>query len=419
MSIQQKQTDKEKNTNQPQKVVEFYIDTVKEYKEKFKKDKITVLMQVGEFFEIYGLIYPDGSKVGDLWEFCENVNLKIAEKKQEVFKNPDIKVYMGGVQTQYVQPYIQKAVDKYGWTIAIFEQERIGNSNKFERIEKAVISPGININTESYSNVSMIIFIEQITTYYKPNKLNPNQVNIGVSYVDCITGENGIMAINNTPSTDISIPFDELLKILTIKNPKELTLYIQNYDSLNDDTIINALHLFNYQYTINRDIINEDYCNLNYQNMIFTRVYNKFQGIMDITQQLDIEGAEHHYSRITLTLLLDFILKHDKSIIEKLDKPEIILNSDKYLMLANNSLEQLDIIDNMRSDSNSNINNKRISLLELLDNTKTPIGKNLFRTQLSTPITDAVELEKRYTLIGELETLHNNYMKKNMVSAMN
>ena len=100
MSIQQKQTDKEKNTNQPQKVVEFYIDTVKEYKEKFKKDKITVLMQVGEFFEIYGLIYPDGSKVGDLWEFCENVNLKIAEKKQEVFKNPDIKVYMGGVQTQ-------------------------------------------------------------------------------------------------------------------------------------------------------------------------------------------------------------------------------------------------------------------------------------------------------------------------------
>ena len=116
---------------------------------------------------------------------------------------------------------------------------------------------------------------------------------------------------------------------------------------------------------------------------------------------------------------VDFILKHDKSIIEKLDKPEIILNSDKYLMLANNSLEQLDIIDNMRCDSNSNINNKRISLLELLDNTKTPLGKTLFRTQLSTPITDAKELEKRYTLIGELETLHNNYMKKNMVSAMN
>ena len=69
---------------------------------------------------------------------------------------------------------------------------------------------------------------------------------------------------------------------------------------------------------------------------------------MDITQQLDIEGADTYYSRIALTLLLDFILKHDKTIIENLDKPEIILNSDNYLMLANNSLEQLDIIDNIR-----------------------------------------------------------------------
>ena len=115
-------------TQQNQKVVEFYIETLKAYKEKLNKEKTIVLMQVGEFFEIYGLIYPDGSKVGDIWEFCENVNLNIAEKKQEVYKNPEIKVYMGGVQTPYVQPYIQKAVDKYGWTIVIFEQERIGNT---------------------------------------------------------------------------------------------------------------------------------------------------------------------------------------------------------------------------------------------------------------------------------------------------
>ena len=57
---------------------------------------------------------------------------------------------------------------------------------------------------------------------------------------------------------------------------------------------------------------------------------------------------------------------HDKTIIQKLDKPEIILNSDKYLMLANNSLEQLDIIDNLKTDSaNTNSAFKRISLLVL------------------------------------------------------
>ena len=421
MTTQQNQN---QNQNQPQKVVEFYMDTLKQYKDKFKKDKIIVLMQVGEFLEIYGLIYPDGSRVGDLWDFCENVNLKIAEKKQEVYKNPDIKVFMGGVQLPYVQPYIQKAIDKFGWTVVVFEQECIGR-NKYERKETAVLSPGINIHSESYSTVSMVIYIEQLPTYYKPNKLNPTIVNIGVSYVDCITGHNGLLALNNTSSTDISIPFDELLKLLTIKNPKELTMYIHNYDSLTDDTLINALHLFNYQFTINRDTMDDKYSNLNYQNLTFNSVYNKYKGLMDITQQLDIDGAEHYYSRIALTLLLEFILKHDKSIIQKLDKPEIILNSDNYLILANNSLEQLDIIDNLRNDGSitntvsSNKHIKRISLLDLLDNTKTPLGKNLFRTRLSTPITNNYILEKRYQTIGELEIIHNNYMKKNMVSSMN
>jgi hypothetical protein len=109
--------------------------------------------------------------------------------------------------------------------------------------------------------------------------------------------------------------------------------------------------------------------NLNYQNNLLNIVYNKYRGIIDISQQLDIEGSEHYYTRIALCILLDYILMHDKNIIQKLDKPEIILNSDKYLMLANNSLEQLDIIDNLKTDSNNTLNSKRISLLDLLDNT--------------------------------------------------
>jgi len=42
-------TQHNQNQSQPQKVVEFYMDTLKQYKDKFKKDKIIVLMQVGEF----------------------------------------------------------------------------------------------------------------------------------------------------------------------------------------------------------------------------------------------------------------------------------------------------------------------------------------------------------------------------------
>jgi hypothetical protein len=36
------------------KIVEIYMATLKEYQQKLKKEKLTVLMQVGDFFEIYG-----------------------------------------------------------------------------------------------------------------------------------------------------------------------------------------------------------------------------------------------------------------------------------------------------------------------------------------------------------------------------
>ena len=148
-----------------QKVVEFYIQTLKEYTKKLNKektDKITVLMQVGEFFEIYGLIYPDGSRIGNVWEFCDDTNLKVALKPQVVYNNPDIKVYMGGVGESYINPYIQKAVEQFGWTIVIFDQHRIGNSDKFERREQTIISPGVNINADTFSNITLFIYMEPL-----------------------------------------------------------------------------------------------------------------------------------------------------------------------------------------------------------------------------------------------------------------
>jgi len=426
-----------------QKVVEFYFETLKDYKKKLNKEKVALLMQVGTFLEIYGIIYEDGNKEGNLWEFCDNVNLKIGKKAQESFNNTKVEIYMGGAQEAFINPYIQKAVERFGWTIVVFEQIRIGNSNKYERKECSIISPGLNINSESntFSNITMIIYIEQVKKYYtnsnsnnnniKNNNTNNNnnnininninkniknndyQINIGLSFIDCLTGANGVMSINNSSASDISIPFDELLKLLTIKNPNELIIYVQNFEdsaTFSDEELINALHLFNYQFKIVRETIDDKYSNLIYQSKIFETIYKKYRGILDIMQQLDIEAIEHTYSRIALSLLLEFVLNHDKTIIEKLERPEIMLNSDAYLMLANNCLEQLDIIDNMKPQEANKLSAKRISLLDLLDNTKTPLGKILLRQRLSIPITDESLLEDRYKAIGELEELHNIYM---------
>lgn len=418
------------------KTVEFYMQTLKEYTEKLKKekgtDKITLLMQVGEFFEIYGLIYPNGNRVGNVWEFCDDTNLKVALKPQVVYNQPEIKVYMGGVGEAYVNPYIQKAVEQFGWTIVIFDQHRIGNSDIFERKEQTIISPGININSDNFSNITLFIYMEHVKSYYVSNHTHTHKhlqgvINIGLSFIDCLSGENGVMAINNAPAGDISIPMDEILKLLTIKNPRELVIFLENIEpgQISDDDLITGLHLFNYNYKIIREAIPEQTHKPQYQIATLDKVYIKHRGKMDILQQLSLDGPEHNYSRIALILLIEFIMKHDRTIILKLEMPEVILNSDNYLMLANNCLEQLDIIDNMGSSGcsggginggSSNKHFRRVSLLQLLDNTKTPIGKLLFRQRLSIPITKPDILETRYNQLAELYSLHEQYSNVNINS---
>uniref|UniRef100_A0A6C0HMV5 DNA mismatch repair proteins mutS family domain-containing protein n=1 Tax=viral metagenome TaxID=1070528 RepID=A0A6C0HMV5_9ZZZZ len=407
------------------KIVEIYMATLKEYQQKLKKEKLTVLMQVGDFFEIYGIIYPNGQREGNIWEFCDNTNLKIGPKPMVVFNNPEIEVVMGGVQPAYANTYIQKAVDKFGWTIVIFEQDRIGNSGKFDRKESTIISPGININSENFSNITMNIYLEGVKNYlgvthtvyanapHSPRTQDTIMVNIGMAFIDCLTGENGLMAINNTPLGEMSIALDELLKLLTIKNPNELTIYLNNVD-ISDDDLINALHLFNHQFKIFRSG-DDKYSKLICQSALLNAVYIKHRGINDIFQQLDIDDAIYYYARIALCTLIDYIIAHDKTIIEKLERPEIILNSDKYLMLANNCLEQLDIIDNMKSTTNVNAQygfGRRKSLLELLDNTKTPLGRIKLRQRLSIPITSPDILNHRYLTIHEMITMQTNYKIK-------
>ena len=406
--------------NKPQKVVEIYMNALKEYQHKLKKEKLTVLMQVGDFFEIYGLIYPDGHREGNIWEFCDNTNLKIGPKPMVVFNNPAIEVVMGGVQPAYANTYIQKAVDKYGWTVVIFEQERIGNSSKFERKETAIISPGININSENFSNITMVIYMEGVKNYIGVTSgtfsRDTVMVNIGMAFVDCLSGENGLMAINNTPLGEMSIALDELLKLLTIKNPNELVIHIENVD-ITDSELINALHLYNHQFKINRLTLElEKFTNLRFQQTLLDTVYIKHRGTNNIMQQLDIDDEAFYFTRVALCTLIEHIQQHDKTIIEKLERPEIILNSDKYLMLANNCLEQLDIIDNLKSTTNINPQygiGTRKSLLELLDNTKTPIGRIKLRQRLSIPITSPEILTQRYATIEEMLVHHSTFKSKN------
>lgn len=401
------------------KVGEFYMETLKEYQQTYDKDSLVLFVQVGEFYEMYGLEYENGKRVGNIWTICEHLGLKIADKKMLVYGDPKIQLKMAGVNERTVNKFIQMAVDKFQWTVVIFEQRRLGTSFKYERVETAIFSPGININSTDFSNICMNIYIEQITNYLSVNRkksktISGKIINIGMSYVDCLTGENGILNLDNNDILDTAIPFDEIIKILTIKKPNELIINVVNCD-ITDEELINSLHLFKYNHKIKHAPVEQKYEDLEFQRHLFNEVYRKEKGILDIIQQLDMDDMKYIYGRTSLSILLEFIMKHDKTVISKLSRPEIICNSDKYLMLANNCLEQLDIIDNYKSSYSSGQSlslGKRISLFDLLNHTKTSMGTRLLRGRISVPITDPDELNKRYSQIDNMLYVEKKFEKK-------
>ena len=119
---------------------------------------------------------------------------------------------------------------------------------------------------------------------------------------------------------------------------------------------------------------------------------------------MDLERK--NFGLISYIFLLDFAYEHNPNIIQKIDKPEI-WNIEKYLILANNTINQLNLVDHQSQQ----INCKYSSLFSVLNNTSTNIGKRYLRDNLLNPILNIEELNKRYSIIESLKTnkLFKNY----------
>ena len=96
--------------------------------------------------------------------------------------------------------------------------------------------------------------------------------------------------------------------------------------------------------------------------------------------------------------LLQFAYEHNETVINKLEKPEIWENN-KYLILTNDSIRQLNLVDN---SFQQNMNNKFNSLFGIVNNASTAIGKRLLKDRLVNPIIDNNELQKRYQYLENL-----------------
>ena len=166
-------------------VIKDYLKITNDYKDKYG-EKVVLLMQVGAFFEIYGLkdSYENigSSQILDICSICQ---LNFSEKKSS-YQNKQ--VIMAGFRDYSLDKFIPKMIDS-GYTVVVYVQEK--KSTGIIRKLEGIYSPGTflsNENTKSNSitNNIMCVWIDKIKQKFEERLI------YGISIINIFTGKSYI-----------------------------------------------------------------------------------------------------------------------------------------------------------------------------------------------------------------------------------
>jgi DNA mismatch repair protein MutS len=387
-------------------LIKDYLDKTKLYSSEYGALTI-IFMQNGAFFEIYSLKDDYGGFIGsNILDFSRICDLNIVDKKAAGDKHVTINncnVVNAGFKTHFIEKYIKKMQDN-GYTIIVFEEdvELDPISKKITRSLTGIYSPGtfFSSDNEQITNNTCCIWIE----IKKPSlKSLHKHVYVGVSQIDIYTGTTSIMEYSEqyikNPTT-----FDELERFISIYNPSETILIsnlpvseledIVSYTNIKSKSIHTVLITNADETLLSTSLATSKNVQraLNCEKQTYQlQLLNKFYKIIDATTFMGTFN-DNVYATQSFCYLLDFIYQHNPNLIYKIFVPTLE-NTSNRLILANHSLKQLNIIDD------DNYKGKYSSVVKMLNECITSMGKRRFTYNFLNPITDENLLQKEYDIV--------------------
>jgi len=351
-------------------LTEIYFDLQLHFEQKYGKDAL-VLMEIGTFFEVYA-VNNDELKVGKAKEIAELLNIQLTRKSKAILENSISNPLLAGVPAVSLDRYLSRLIDTKKYTIIVVKQK--GEMPNIKRYVANIISPGTNfeyLNEPTENNIVSLLIDENAGIY-----------SVGYAAIDVSTGKTICNEIHSTRD-DKTYALDEAFNLLQTYSTSEVILTLDSKE-IDKEWVMHYLELESLHYSFNTKRFR-----ISFQNELFTRVFS-INSFLSSIEYLDLE--RHPYTTESLSVLIDFIIEHDESIIEKMNKPQF-LGNNRYMYIGNNAMEQLSVISRDPSD---------ITLLDLIDKTSTAFGKRLLKERLLNPICDKELLEKRYDLTEKL-----------------
>ena len=328
-------------------------------------------MEIGTFFEVYE-VNNDELKIGKAKEIAELLNIQLTRKSKAVLENSINNPLLAGVPAVSLDRYLSRLIATKKYTIIVVKQK--GEMPNVKRYVSNIISPGTNfeyLSEPTENNIVSLIIDENAGIY-----------SVGYAAIDVSTGKTIANEIHSTRD-DKTYALDEAFNLLQTYTTSEVIITLESKE-IDKEWLMHYLELGALHHTVNTQRFK-----ISFQNELFSRVF-EINSFLSAIEYLDLE--RHPYTTEALAILIDFIIEHDESIIEKMNKPQF-LGSNRYMYIGNNAMEQLSVISRDPSD---------VTLLDLIDKTSTAFGKRLLKERLLNPICDKALLEERYNLTEQL-----------------
>lgn len=290
---------------------------------------------------------------------------------------------MAGFKEHLLEKYIKK-LQENGFTIIVYEQdEALPNTT---RSLTGIYSPGtfFPVDQDTITNYTCCLWIEK--------GIKKDNIYIGCSVIDIVTGFTCIMEYKETYIKNPSI-YDELERFISIYNPSE-TIFVSNLSMENINDIVSytnikskTIHTVLFNSIDNKNVERAKNCEKQtYQAVILEKFYT-------ITDKEAFWGIfyENTFACQSFCYLLDFIYQHNPYLTFKIDEP-VLENCANRLILANHSLKQLNIIEDQ------NYKGKYSSVIKMLNECITSMGKRRFNQYFLNPSTDINDLNKEYDI---------------------
>ena len=370
-------------------IIDDYLKDHIKFSKKYG-DRTIVLMQVGHFYECYGVDNADEqTNSANLYRLTDILDIQLTRKNKNIKENSRKNPLMIGVNIYSIDKYIQILLNN-NYTSVLIEQT--SEAPFVERKVTNIYSPGTNVqyNLKGETNNLMCIYIES------PKALNysKNIMCIGIATIDLSTGKNNVFEVYSNPD-DANLGLDEIFRFIQTYDPKELLIIKKNLTKSND-FLSNYLDLSRRVVHFKEDTdVKSEYYELNYQKTMLERIFPN-TGLLSIIEYLDLENMP--FGLLSYVHVLDFAYEHNSTIVDKICKPNIV-ETRKQLTLTNNCINQLNLVEHSATQAH---NSKYNSLFSVLNNASTSIGKRLLRERLLNPILDVDILNTRYDYIESM-----------------